>query len=811
MFQDLRYSLRMLQKNPGFTLIVIITLALGIGVNTAIFSVVNGVLLRTLPYRDPAALVMVWVHYPDQEARYGLPVFPVRVADFVDWGNQNHVFEQMAALHSHNINLTGNVEPEFVGGVRTSASLFSLLGVSAVRGRTFLPEEEQPGAPRVALISHGLWQRRFGSDPQLIGQTITLNNEPHTVIGVLPPDFYFPRKAYLPAAFQFADQVDIYLPTAFTPGQLSSRRGGYLTVLARLKPGVSIAGAQAEMEGIAHRLAEQYPQTNTGGNMRIVALHRQIVGRVQTALLVLLGAVGFVLLIACTNVANLLLARTAARQKELAIRVALGAARKRVARQLLTESLLLAFGGGVLGLWLAWWSIKLLPALSPGNLPHLDDIRLNAYVAGFTFLVSLLAGIVSGLLPALRASRPDLNETLKEGGRSATGAPHHRLRSFLIVGEVALTFVLLIGAGLLLRSFAQLIRVDLGPDPQQILTMDVQLPRAKYVGAQRAVFFQQTLERLNTLPGVEAAAAAYPLPLSGALWGADFSIEGRPLLPGESFNAGICQVSPDFFKTLRIPLRRGRLIAEGDGANAPPVIVINEAAAQRFWPGEDPLGKRIDFRSVSREIVGVVKDIKHSALDEEASPVIYFPLAQIQNNNYMTLVVRTGGDSLHLIAAVRDQVWAVDKDQSISNIQTIERLMANSASPRRFNLLLLGGFALLGLTLASVGLYGVLNYSVTQRTREIGLRMALGARRSDVMKLVIGQGMRLALIGMLIGLGGALAMTRLMKTLLFEVTATDPLTFGGVALLLMCVVLLACYLPARRATKVDPLIALRNG
>jgi putative ABC transport system permease protein len=809
MFQDLRYGTRTLLKNPGFMLIAVFTLALGIGANTAIFSIVNGVLLRKLPYRDPAALVMVWTHHPILQAKYGLPVFPVAAADFADWRNQNHVFEQMAALHSHDINLTGSGEPEFVGGVRASSSLFPLLGVSAMLGRTFLPEEEQPGAPNVALISHGLWQRRFGSDPRIIGQTITLNNEPRTVIGVLPPGFRFPRKGYLPAAFQFADQVDIYLPTAFTPAQLSSRQGGDLTVLARLKPGISIAEAQAEMEAIARRLTEQYPQTNTDESVQVRELQRQIVGRVQTVLLVLLGAVGFVLLIACTNVANLLLARATARQKELAIRAALGAGRWHVVRQLLMESLLLAFSGGVLGLGLAWWGIKLLPALSPGNLPRLDDIRLDTSVAGFTFLVSLLSGIVFGLLPALRASRPYLNETLKEGGRGTAGAPHHRLRSILIVSEVALAFVLLIGAGLLLRSFERMIRVDPGLDPQRVLTIYIQLSRAKYGRAQRAIFFQQTLEHVRTLPGVEAAATAYPMLLSGSLWGGAFTIEGRTPPPGESFNAGFCSISPDFFKTLRIPLRTGRLLAESDGANAPPVVVINEAAAQRFWPGEDPLGNRISERGVSYEIVGVVKDVKHSALDEEAKPEIYFPLAQMPTT-FMTLLVRTSGDPLQMIAAVRDQVRAVDKDQPVSNIQTMEQLMANSAAPRRFNLVLLGAFALLGLTLASVGLYGVLSYTVTQRTHEIGIRLALGAQRGEVLKLVIGQGMRLALIGVLIGLGGALALARVMKTLLFNVSATDPLTFGGVALLLMSVALLACYLPARRATKVDPLVALRH-
>jgi predicted permease len=808
MMQDLRYGIRMLLKKPGFTLIAILTLALGIGANTAIFSVVNGVLLRTLPYHDPGALVMVWAHRPILQARLGIPDFPVAPADFADWRNQNHVFEQMAALHVQKLNLTSGGEPELAGGVRASAGLFPMLGVNAVLGRTFLPEEEEPGAPRVALISHWLWQRRFGSDPQLIGQKITLNNEAHTVIGVLPPGFQFPRKGALPAGYEFPAQVDLYLPTAFTPQELSSRRGNYLAVLARLKPGVSIAGAQAEMEAIARRLTEQYPQTNSDKSVRLVALHQQITGKTRTALLVLLGAVGFILLIACANVANLLLARNAGRASELAIRTALGAGRQRILRQLLTESLLLAFSGGALGLWLAWWGVKLLLALSPGNLPRTDEIRLDTSVAGFTLLISILTGIVFGLLPALQASRPDLNEALKEGGRAAAGARRQRLRSFLIVGEVALTFVLLIGAGLLVRSFARLVKINPGLDPHSVLTMDIQLPRAKYTSPQQATFFQQTLERVRALPGVEAAAAAYPLPLGGSHWSTWFTIEGKTLPPGETFNAGICSVSPDFFKTLRIPLRTGRLLAESDSANAPPVVVINEAAAQRFWSGEDPLGARISIGGPLYEVVGVVKDVKHSALDEAAIPEIYFPLTQFPQD-FMTLTVRASGDPWQMIAAVRDQVWAVDKDQPVSNIQTMERLMANSAAPRRFNLLLLGAFALLGLTLASVGLYGVLSYTVTQRAHEIGIRLALGARTADVLKLVIGQGMRMALIGLLIGLGGALALTRLMKSLLFEMSATDPLTFVGVALLLMSVALLACYLPARKATKIDPLAALR--
>jgi putative ABC transport system permease protein len=555
-------------------------------------------------------------------------------------------------------------------------------------------------------------------------------------------------------------------------------------------------------------LTEQYPQTNTDKSVRLVALHRQMVGKAQTALLVLLGAVGFVLLLACANVANLLLARAAGRRLELAIRAALGASRWRIVRQLLTESLLLALSGGAAGLLLAWWGVEMLPTISPDKLPRADSIRLDASVAGFTLLISLLTGTAFGLLPALQASRPDFNETLKEGGRGTAGLLHHRLRSVLIVGEVALAFVLLIGAGLMLKSFVRLLRVDPGLDPQRVLTMDIPLPGAKYSDLQAAAFFQQALERVRVLPGVEAAAAVYPLPLSGSHLSSDFPIEGRPLPAGQSPAAGLRIVSPDFFKTLRIPLRTGRLLAESDGADAPPVVVINEALARSYFPNENPLGKRIG--RARREIVGVVGNAKHAALEDEPKPEIYFPLAQFPRG-FMTLAVRTSGDPLQMLAAVRDQVWAVDEDQSVSNIHTMEELLANSVGPYRFNLLLLGLFALLGLALAGVGLYGVVSYTVTQGTHELGIRVALGAQASDVIKLIVRQGMMMAALGVAIGLSAAFALTRLMERLLFGVSATDLLTFVMISLLLVCVALIASYIPARRAAKVDPLQALRRG
>jgi putative ABC transport system permease protein len=812
LIQDLRYGARMLLKNPGFTAVAALTLALGIGANTAIFSVVNGVLLRPLPYYESERLVMVWANRPILQAQIGLEDLPVTVADFVGWRDQNQVFEHMAALWTPRMNLTGGGEPKSVVGLRASASLFPLLGARLAVGRAFLPEEDRAGADRVVVISHALWQQHYGADPKIIGQKIILNNETYTVIGVTAPDFQFPRKGEVPTSFYLgvATKVDFYLPIAFTPELMNNRAGGFLTVIARLKPGISVEQASAEMNAIARRLTEQYPKTNTDKGVRLAPLQQQVVGKARTALLVLLGAVGFVLLIACANVANLLLARAAGRQKEMAIRAALGAGRWRVVRQLLTESLPLAISGGAAGLLLAWWGVDLLLAVAPDNLPRVYDIRLDTRVAGFTLLISLLTGVVFGLLPALQASKIDLGVTLKEGGRDAAGLLRRRLRGFLVVSEVALAFVLLIGAGLLIRSFARLTEVDPGLDPRGVLTMDIALPFAKYRDGRSLAFFQQTLERVRSLPGVEAAAAVSSLPLSGAHASGGFAIEGRPSPTEQTFNAWLCTISPDFFKTFRVPLIKGRLIAESDGAKAPPVVIVNESLARDYFANEDPLGKRITILGDTREIVGVVGDVKHSALDEEAKREIYLPMAQARFPPiFMSLAVRTSGDLMQMVAAVRGQVWGVDKDIPISNIETMERLMDKSVAPRRFNLLLLGAFALVGLALAGVGLYGVMSYTVTQRTREIGVRMALGANRVDVLRLVIGEGMKLALIGALLGLGGALALTRLLKTLLFGVSATDPLTFIVIAAVLIFVALLACWIPARRAASMDPLVSLR--
>ncbi len=813
LLQDLRDGIRLLTKKPGFTAVAVIALALGIGANSAIFSVVNGVVLRALPYKNPESLIMVWSRRPLLQAQTGSSEFPVSAADFLEWREQNQVFDQIAAFHTQSFNITGNREPEFLGGVRASANLFSLLGVDPILGRTFLTEEDQPGAGHVVIISHGLWERRFGSDPQIIGQKLILNDEPYTLVGVMPPGFQFPRKGEMPAGYQFPRQADLYTPLAWTPGQAGNRGRSFLAVIARLKPQVTLAQAQSDMQAIAGRLTEQYPQFNTNKDVFIIPLHQQVVGKVRPALLVLLGAVAFVLLIACANVANLLLARAASRQKEIAIRTALGASRSRVIRQLLAESVILALTGGGLGLLLSIWGIDLLLAISPANLPRVDAIRVDGRVFGFTVAVSLLTGIIFGLVPALQASKTDVNEALKEGGRaSSTG--HNRFRGLLVALEVALSLVLLIGAGLMIRSFVRLLNENPGLNPQSVLTLDVGLPRNKYSGAQQVAFFQQVIERLQALPSVNAAGAIYPLPLSGGEEGMGFGIEGRPpAAPGEYSTAGPRWVSPDYFNVMGISMLRGRGLTERDGTDTTRVVVINEAMADRYFSDEEPIGKRIAFDQLNggpnwREIVGVVRNVKHSALDSNPQPEFYIPFTQ-SPSPFMTFVVRTAGDPLSLVGVVRAEVLGVNKDQPISNVHTMGELVSNSVAQRRFNMLLLSIFAGVALLLAGVGIYGVMSYSVAQRTQELGLRMALGARTSHVLVLVVKQGMALAFVGIGIGLGASFALTRILASLLYGISPTDPVTFSVIALLLASVAFVACYVPARRGTKVDPMIALR--
>ena len=797
--QDLRYGFRMLANSPGFTAVAALTLALGIGANSAIFTLVNAYLLRPLPVAEPGRLVLI----SEIQAAKGF-VGSVSFPTYLDWREQNQVFEELAAVRGEDFNLTGTDEPERLYGARVSAGFFRTLGVRPILGRGILSEEDQPGGARVVVLSRGFWQRRFGAQPDILGQALTLDGERFTVVGVAPSDFRISRTA----------PYELWVPLALEPNR-AGRGTHFLLVMARLKPGISIARAQADLTAISSRLARQYPE-NIGWGAMVENLHARLMREARPALLVLLAAVGLVLLIACANLANLLVARGAARQKEIAIRTALGAGRLRVVRQMLTESLLLALLGGGLGLLLALWGVNLLNAIIPAGIQPLQAARADATVLGFTLLVSLATGVLFGLAPALNVSKPDLAQTLKEGGRSSSAAGRHgRLRDSLVVSEVALAMVLLAGAGLLIKSFMRLQQVDPGFRSESALTMELSLPQARYLKPQqRAAFYEQLLERIAGLPGVRAAGACTQLPLSGGetIWG--LTIEGRPEPgPGEVLQAGHRSVSPDYFRAMSIPLRRGRYFTAQDREGAPGVVIINETMANRFWPNQDPIGKRIRLgagRSGAPwiPIAGVVADVKYSGLDRQPGPEMFLP--HLQNPSpRMAIVVRAATEPASLATALRSAVTALDRDQPVANIRTLEKIVSDSVAPRRLTMLLLGIFAALALVLAGVGLYGVISYSVTQRTHELGVRMALGAQPSEVLRLVIGHGMILTMIGVAIGLAGAFALTRFLSSLLFGVTARDPATFLAVALALASVALAACYIPARRATRVDPMVALR--
>ncbi len=806
LWQDLRYGVRMLIKSPGFTAVAVLTLALGIGANTAIFSITNAVLLRALPYRDAERLVIVW------EKNQGTEQNTVSPANFFDWQEQNSVFEGMAAFYDYRNSLSGDGEPEEVSGQITTDNLFSVLGVNAMLGRTFTPEDGKPGQNNVVIISYGLWQRRFGGDPNMIGRKVILNAVEHTVIGVLPPDV----KWHIRKNSQTGRAAELWTPRAINT-EFRQFRGRFICTVARLKPGFTLQQARAEMGTIAGRLAEQYKQFNSGHSVNLVPLRQQLAGEIRRALLVLMGAVGFVLLIACANVANLLLARGAARQKEIAVRAALGAGRGRIVRQLLTESLLLAAMGGVAGLVLAWVGTEALVSLSPPELGDFQNVEISTPVLGFTFTVALLTGVVFGLAPAFEASNIRLSDTLKEAGRSLAGTTRsRRLRSALVVAEIALALVLLVGAGLLARSFLRLQGVDTGFNARNVLTMRVALPGARYTDdAKRINFFTQALERTQTLPGVEAAGAINYTPFLGLGTSTGFKIEGRPTLPTVQGmkSIGVCVTDQNFFRALQIPLKRGRLFTEQEVREKRNVVVINETLAKKYFPNEDPLGRRliIPLRppTVPTEIIGIVGDVKHTGLEQQAEPMSYWPIAQ-QPSPFMTFVLRTRGDATTVAAAVRNVVQTLDPQQPVGEVRTLASLVGDSIARQRFNTLLLAVFAAVALALSAVGIYGVISYSVAQRTHEIGIRTALGANSADVLRLVLKQGMKLTLLGVAVGLLAAVALTRLIKNLLFSVGVTDPLTFVALPLLLASVALLACYLPARRAAKVDPMVALRH-
>jgi predicted permease len=803
--QDVRYGARSLLKSPGFTLVAVLALGLGIGANSAIFSVVNAVLLRPLPYNDAGRLFTML----GRNETLGAPFEDHSYPNFRDVRERCGACEQVATYKGGSTFLTTpGEEPERLRGIYATADLFPALGARPQLGRVYTREEDEAGRKRVMVISHGLWQRRFGGDPSIIGREVPLGGST-TIVGVMPKGFRFP-----------ADNPEIDYWASLTPilsqSDLNGRDNVSLNVILKTRADVTARQAQAEIETIARSLQAQYPETNTAVGFTIKPLHDALVGDLKTALYVLLGAVGFVLLIACANVANLLLARAASRSKEISIRTALGASRGRIMRQLLTESLMLSAAGGALGLLLAAWGVDLLSAASPAAIPRVGEVGLDSRVVVFTVAVSVLTGLVFGLAPALQASKADVTDALKEGGRGGSeGARRNRLRSALVVVEVALSLVLLVCAGLLGQSFLRLLDVSPGFDPSNLLTMDIALRQSKYPRPEdRRQFFEGFLARARTTPGVQAVALIDVLPLGGSFEAYTFSIEGRqPYAPGQAPSADRRRVSHDYHRTLGIPVVRGRAFNERDDAAAPPVLIVNETFARLVFPGEDPLGKRIGISdgvdNPVREIVGVAGDVRHAGLESEAGLEYYVPAAQAQPSR-MTVVARTAGvEPSALAGTLRALVRESDKESPIFNVRTMEELLARSVAQKRFSALLLGSFALVALLLAALGIYGVMAYSVTQRTHEIGVRVALGAQPRDVLRMVIRQGMLLTAAGIAAGLLCALLLTRVLSTLLFGIGATDPLTFLGVAAVLASAALVACYLPARRATKVDPLVALR--
>lgn len=805
LWQDLRYGFRLLIKSPGFTGVAVATLALGIGINTAIFSVVYAVLLRPLPYQEPERLVRIYERSPQFD------LMSIAYPNFLDWRDQNRSFEQIAAVRSTSFTVTRLNGAERIRGKQVSANFFSLLGVKPLLGRTFLPEEDHLGGNPVVMISHGLWQRRFGSDASLIGKAITLDGKSYTVVGILPSNFQFYDRADLFTPIGLWDDAVLY-SREFHPG---------IQAVGRLKPGVTIGHAQAEMDQIARRLAEEYPQTNTGYGVAVRPLHEDMVGDIRLTLLLLFGAVGFVLLIACANLANLLLAKSVTRRREIAIRMALGASRARILRQLLTESLSLSLLGGLLGLLVGVWGTNLFILIIPEDFPRVQELGVNLSVPAFTLMISLLTGMVFGIAPALETSRLNLNESLKEGGR---GAPSGRplLRDLLVISEVSLAFVLLIGAGLMIRTLVRLYEVRLGFDAKDIVTMKVGLSGSDYSEPSKIrVFYQQLLQRVESLADVQAAALTANLPFAEDTE-VPFWVEGRARpAPEEMYWALLYPVSHDYLGAMGIRLLRGRFFADRDTEKTPEVVVVDEVLASSLFPNEDPIGKRIVIGDAGgpREIVGVVDHVIHWGLDTDAQAKIrfqlYIPYLQIPDQflplvaNATSLLVRTKSTPQSIASAVRRQAQTVDENQAIYEIRTMEQIIAGSISRQRILMMMLGAFAGGALFLAALGLYGILSYSVTQRTHEIGIRMALGAQQRDIFKLVVGQGLILAMIGIAVGLAAAFALTRIMSNLLYRTSATDPITFVVISLLLTGVTLLASYIPACKATKVDPLVTLR--
>ena len=799
MLQDLKFAIRMLVKSPGFTVVAILSLALGIGANTAIFSVVNAVLLRPLPFKNPSQLVVM------RESYKLVGNVSVSYPNFLDWRQQSHSFSALAAVEARGFNLSGVAQPENIGGYAVSPNFLALVGVRPILGRDFLPSEENQGTAPVILLSYQLWQTHLGGDPAVLGRAISLDGRSFTIIGILPP------------TFRYLDRSDVLVPIGVFANEMGDRGDrGDMDVVGRLSPGVPLSQAAVEMNTITARLAEQYPQTNHGFGAYLASFREVFTGDTRLAVLVLFGAVVFVLLIACVNVANLFLVRGAARAREIALRLAFGASRVRVIRQMLTESLVLAVCGGILGIILGAWGISALGYLLPADSLKSMGVRMDVSVFLFAAFIVVLVAFAFGLIPALQTSRPDLHETLKEGGRSATSTnAQNRLRGGLAIAETALALVLLVGAGLMLKSLYHLIQVSPGFQPAHVLTMEMDLRTDRYSKAPAILnFWQQLLDRVRVIPGVETAALGSSIPLSGDHSRGDVTIEGLPIPgPGEFPHPDRHTISTAYLTAMGIPLLRGRNFSDSDNETAPDVALINSTMARRFWADGDPIGKRFLWGHPDTDkkwftIVGVVADTKLYGLDNPARLEIYYPYLQRPNSD-MNLVVRSAVDPSSLTASIRAAVAAIDKDQPIFAVHTMQELVDDSISTRRLTLVLLGIFSALALILAAIGIYGVVAYSVALRTQEIGIRMALGAQSQDVLRLVLGQGARIAFFGVAIGLAAAAALARLLSSLLFSVSASDPITFATVAVLLIAVALLACYIPARRALRVDPIIALR--
>ena len=810
LIQDLRYAIRQLRKSPGFTAIAVVTLALGIGANTAIFSVVNGALLRPLAFREPDRLVHVW-HVPPAKSFPGMTTFAVSAANYLDWQSQNQVFENMAIYTYHGLTLTGGENPEQVDASAVSSNFFATLGVQPMLGHVFSPQEDQPGRSNVVVLSFRFWQEHFGSNVEIVGHNLNIDGQSFFVAGVMPRSFRYP------------DFAQVWTPMAWTDEERAVRGEHHYSVVARLKSGVALKQAQAAMNTISSRLEQLYPDDDGGWGAVVVPLHDDLVSDVRPALLVLLGAVAFVLLIACVNVANLALAKTLSRRKEIAIRTALGASSARVFRQILAETVLLALAGGAIGSAYAHFGVRLIMAFLGDKLPRSVDVGLDVRVLGFTAIISILTGIIAGVLPALRLTRGDVNQALKEGlGRTDSDSGGHRTRSVLVVAEVALSLVLLIGAGLMIRSFQQLRGVNPGFETHGVLTMTAAVSGARFpLPIQQISFFERVLQRVRTLPGVESAGVIDDVPLNGNGSHQPIAIEGRPVLAmSEQPEVDVRLISPGYMSAMRIPIVHGRDFGDTDIGGRPAAILISESMAQHFWPGEDPIGKRLTltfFPDVAREVVGVVGDVKLDGLDQaRPSTTLYIPLGQASapatggwNSFPMTLVVRSATNPTGIVSSVANAVHEVDREIPVRDILTMDELVTNSMSQQRFNMLLLGAFAGLALLLAAIGIYSVLSYSVKRRVQEIGIRLALGARIGDVLRMVVFDSMKPTLLGVAIGTVGALAMGRVLPSLIYGVKPTDPVTFLVVLFLLVATALFASIIPAYRATRVDPMAALR--